>query len=612
MVLVHSSERRPEERNHSGTKARSLKSPYRFGGVSIDINSLSKDGTKTRAGQVYSSKPRSAVVLREGFATDEFLLLIREVVMGSMFKRKRTLAVSALFGLLLMCAQIAYAQETRNAREGETSQSAQKVDLATIVSLLQTLRADVRDLKVQVKDLKIQQESAQAESVELRKVLEQTRSQLVAQAGSANSVASERVVSETTAGQTSNEERITKLEEDQQLADAKIAEQNQTKVESASKYRALLSGIVLFNTYSERGSVDNADFPQLAIPRGLLSSAGSFGASVRQSQIGIQAFGPTIAGARTSADIQFDFVGGFPEAQNGASFGIMRLRTGTIRFDWTDTSLVGGQDSLFFAPLSPTSIATLGIPALAYSGNLWSWTPQIRIEHKFTLSDSSSFALQGGILDNLSGDLPPSLYERYPSWGEYSGQPAYATRLSWTRSLRGQDLRIGAGGYYSRQLWGIGRSVDGWAGTIDLKVPLGKMFEFSSQFYRGRAVGGIGGAIGQSVLWNGSLSDPNTQVHGLQSVGGWAQLKYKATPKLQFNGAFGQDNPFSSDLRNFGGNGGYYGMLFSRNQSALVNFIYQPRSDFMFSLECRSLKTFRLDSNPNTANVVNFNLGYIF
>jgi hypothetical protein len=125
-------------------------------------------------------------------------------------------------------------------------------------------------------------------------------------------------------------------------------------------------------------------------------------------------------------------------------------------------------------------------------------------------------------------------------------------------------------------------------------------------------VGGIGGAIGESVLWNGSLSDPNTQVHGLHSMGGWAQLKYKATPKLQINGAFGQDNPFSSDLRNFGGNGSYYGVLFSRNQSALANFIYQPRSDFMFSLEYRRLKTFILDSNPNTANVVNFSLGYIF
>jgi len=200
----------------------------------------------------------------------------------------------------------------------------------------------VRDLKVQVKDLKIQQESAQAESVELRKVLEQTRSQLVAQAGSANSVASERVVSETTAGQTSNEERITKLEEDQQLADAKIAEQNQTKVESASKYRALLSGIVLFNTYSERGSVDNADFhswPFLAAP--LVSRLfRRIRASVADWYPGVW---PDHCRARTSADIQFDFVGGFPEAQNGASFGIMRLRTGTIRFDWTDTSLVGGR-----------------------------------------------------------------------------------------------------------------------------------------------------------------------------------------------------------------------------------------------------------------------------
>jgi hypothetical protein len=101
-------------------------------------------------------------------------------------------------------------------------------------------------------------------------------------------------------------------------------------------------------------------------------------------------------------------------------------------------------------------------------------------------------------------------------------------------------------------------------------------------------------------------------MHGLQSVGGWAQLKYRTTPKLEFNGALGQDNPFSSDLRNFGGNGSYYGELFSRNQSALVNFIYQPRSDFVFSLEYRRLKTFILDGNPNSANLVNLSMGYIF
>src|SRR5262252_6761515 len=87
---------------------------------------------------------------------------------------------------------------------------------------------------------------------------------------------------------------------------------------------------------------------------------------------------------------------------------------------------------------------------------------------------------------------------------------------------------------------------------MDLTLPLGNHFEFTGQFYRGRATGGLGGGIGQSVLWNESLLDPATDVYGLDSIGGWAQLKYKATSKLQFNGAFGQDNPFARQLRQFG------------------------------------------------------------
>jgi len=525
---------------------------------------------------------------------------------------KWILEAGAVFGVLLMQPHRTCGQGPTTAGRREASQSAQKVDLTTLGPLLQQLQMQVQNLSAEVMDLKTQQESAKAESAELRNELERTRSQFAALANSPKAAAPVEGFAGNSTGQISTADRITKLEENQQLADAKIEEQSQTKVESGSKYRLRLSGIVLFNMYGERGHLENTDFPQLATPAGLLSSGGSFGGSVRQSQIGIQAFGPTIAGARTSADIQFDFAGGFPETQNGVSFGIMRLRTGTIRFEWTGTSVVGGQDSLFFAPLSPTSIATLAIPALAYSGNLWSWTPQVRVEHKFSLSESSSLLIQGGILDNLTGDVPPSKYYRYPSWGEYSGQPAYATRLAWTQRVHGQELTLGAGGYYSRQLWGYGRAVDGWAGTMDLKVPLGSMFEFTSQFYRGRAVGGIGGGFGQSVVWEGSLSDPTTEVYGLNSVGGWAQLKYRATSKLQFNGAFGQDNPFASDLRDFGGNVPFYGELFSKNQTGMVNFIYQPRSDFLFSLEYRRLKTFILDSNSNTANVVNFSVGYIF
>jgi hypothetical protein len=518
---------------------------------------------------------------------------------------KRILGTGALAGALMAQPKLTFGQSAE-------SPANQKIDLTTVGALLQQLQAQVQDLHAQVQDLKVQHQIAKAESTELRKELDLAKSQLVALTTPANNVQPAQVLPEQASPVPPIEERISKLEENQQLADSKIVEQSQTKVESGSKYRLRLSGMLLFNMYGNRGNVDNTDFAQLAGPQGPLSTNGSTGASLRQSQIGIQAFGPTIAGAQTRADVQFDFSGGFPETPNGTSFGIMRLRTGTVRLDWKDTSVVAGQDALFFSPLSPTSIASTAVPALAYSGNLWSWTPQVRLEHKIAISESSSLLLQGGVLDSLSGETPFSQYSRRPTWGEASGQPAYATRVAWTQNLGGQNLTLGAGGYYGRQAWGFGRSADSWAGTIDVTVPLGKLFEFTSQFYRGRAVGGLNGGIGQSVIWQGSILDPGTQVYGLNSVGGWAQLKYRATSKLQFNGAFGQDNPYASDLRTLGGNTTYYPVPLSKNQSGFVNFIYQPRSDIVFSFEYRRLKTVMLDSNSHSADLVNISVGYIF
>jgi hypothetical protein len=506
-----------------------------------------------------------------------------------------------------VCGQSVSSEPAGNARLAE-----QKWDPEGLGSLLRQLQVQVQELNAQVQNLKAQQESAQAESAALRKELEAAKSQLSAFFAQPVGPAAAQAMPGNTNSQLVNEDRNARLEENLQLAESKIAEQSQTKVESSSKYRLRLSGIVLLNMYANRGSVENQDFPQLATAPGLLSSDGTFGGSLRQSQIGLQGFGPTIGGARTSADIQLDFAGGFQAAPNGVSFGIMRLRTGTIRFDWSETSVIAGQDSLFIAPLGATSIATLAAPAFAYSGNLWSWAPQVRVEHRFTVSDNSSFLIQGGILDSFSGDTPFSEYYRNSTWGEDSGQPAYAARISWTHAVHGENLTVGAGGYYGRQSWGFGRGIDGWAGTLDLTVPLGSRFEFAGQYYRGRAVGGLGGGIGQSALWNGSLLDPATEVFGLNSMGGWTQLKYKATSKLQFNGAFGQDNPLASDLREYGGSQNYYPSPLAKNQTELVNFLYQPRSDVVLSLEYRRLRTFTLDSNANTANIVNLSVGYIF
>jgi hypothetical protein len=536
--------------------------------------------------------------------------------------------ICVVAGLLMPCSLAVRAQVDRSAASSSPSSSEAAeapAEVRALAGLIRGLQDQVQTLTSQLGELRMAQERSSEEARELHRELELVKAQGVPapsaplnaySAPPAQEIAAQPapVIPPAPPQSQTAEDRIAKLEEDQQVMEGKINDQYQTKVESGSKYRLRLSGIVLMNLFERRGTTDNLDFPEVAESQQANepnASPGAFGGSLRQSQIRLQAFGPDVAGARSSADVNLDFSGGLPDTPNGAWMGIVRMRTATVRLDWTNTSLVAGQDRLFFAPLAPTSLASLAIPALSYSGNLWAWTPQVRVEHRFVLSDASSLSIQGGILDNLTGDIPPDDFNRYPAWGEQSGQPGYAARVSWSRQMFGQVFTVGAAGYYGRQDWGFSRGVDGWAGTADLTLPLGKRFEVTGAFYRGRAVAGFGGGIGQSVLLNGPFNNPATRFRGLDSEGGWAQLKFKVKSNFEINGAFGSDNPFAGELRQYNANTIYPGN-YTRNLSPLVNFIYQIRSDILFSTEYRYLKSTVLDSGSLNATHVTLSLGYIF
>ncbi len=411
--------------------------------------------------------------------------------------------------------------------------------------------------------------------------------------------------------------RAASVEEEYQLLSGKVDDQYQTKVESASKYRLRLSGIVLMNLMSNHGAVDSIDLPTLAYARPPGDSGGSFGATLRQSEIGLETFGPIVAGAKTRADLQVDLAGGFPSVPNGINSGLMRLRTATMRMDWTNTSVVIGQDSIFFSPNSPTSFASLAIPALTYAGNLWSWVPQIRVEHRVSLAGDSTLILQAGILDPVSGEIPGAIpgtagvaYYRQAGPGESSRQPAYGSRIAWARNAFGQPLRVGVGGYYSPQDYGFSRTVDGWAGMADVELPLSRQFSMSGKVYRGKALGGLYGGIGRSVLFSSDPTSASAEVKGLNSVGGWAQLKYRPANKWEFNAAFGIDNPYAADLKFFPQP--YEDSTLARNKASFVNMIYRPRSDLLFSAEYRHLRTYSLIEGGNNAGQLNLMMGVLF
>ena len=227
--------------------------------------------------------------------------------------------------------------------------------------------------------------------------------------------------------------RVQKLEESTSLLGSKIDEQYQTKVETASKYRARLSGIVLMNAFRNVGASDNLDFPNFAQPTAPGTSLATLGATLRQSEIGVEIFGPNVAGARTTANVQLDFAGGFPSTGNGVNFGIVRLQTASLRMDWANTSIVAGQDSLFLSPLSPTSFASLATPAFAFAGNLWGWTPQLRVEHRFELADRQTLTVQAGVLDNLDWEYPYDSFYRTRKPASNRASPPAGLRTAWSR-----------------------------------------------------------------------------------------------------------------------------------------------------------------------------------
>jgi len=472
----------------------------------------------------------------------------------------------------------------------------------SVAESLTELQSQVLELKAMVQQLKQETTASRAEITRLRQELE---SELATESGSPASGGEQA---------TPVDVRVGHLEEDQQVLSAKVDTQYQTKLESASKYRVRFSGIALFNLFSTQGTVDSIDVPELAYRQGNGTSSGSFGGTLRQSIFGFEVFGPQLMGAKISGSMNFDAGGGFPSVSNGVNMGLVRLRTAIMRMDWKDNDLVVGQEQLFFQPNTPTSFASLIVPALSYAGNLWAWTPQIHVDHRFTPTDKSTVTVQGGFLDSLTGEPPYYAYAWYrpPQAGERSRQPAYAARVAYSHPVFGRTFTIGAAGYYSRENWGYGRNVDGYAALADWSVPLSEKFALTGSFYRGQAIGGLGGGIGRSVLYSGPLTDPNTEIIPLNTVGGWAQLKYRATPKLEFNAAFGQDNPFAVDLRYFTQPQSYGDPSLSRNQSVFGNVIYRPRSDVLFSLEYRHLKTFSIyDTNAN-AGQVNLGMGILF
>ena len=392
--------------------------------------------------------------------------------------------------------------------------------------------------------------------------------------------------------------------EQQAMQDSQIATLDQEKVESESKYPVKLSGLILFNAFTNSGAVD---LP--ATPTYTFSGQGSTGASIQQTLFGIDARGPNVFGATSRANARVDFYGA--AAAGGASDlgGLVRLRTAQATLTWQHAEAFVSLDRPLISPFAPTSLTAVAVPALAWSGNLWVWMPQAGARLTEDLRGSALRARVEAALVDVP-DPTGVTYATNTSLAEASRRPGAQLHLSLLGPDDERGAAIGVGGYFSPHRTASGATFNAWAATTDLRLPLGRRVQLSGSAYRGQALGGLGGGGYQDYVMRGA--GDSMQFRALEDVGGWAQLKFRATRKLQVNTALGIDNVFAGQLRPYAVTPGSTNQNIARNRTVFSNAIFSPNSSLSFSFEYRYLTTAPVDGLPWNANVFGFAAGYRF
>lgn len=418
---------------------------------------------------------------------------------------------------------------------------------------------------------------------------------------------------------------VSRLKEQQQIDQSEIAQHAQSKVGTESKYPVELTGLLLFNGFVNDGAVDNLDLPIVALPRTATVAHGSTGATLRQSIVGVAATGPRLWGARSFADINIDFFGGLAPVDYQATNGVVRMRTAHAELSWNDTHAAFSLDRPLFSPRYPTSLMTVAAPALAWSGNLWAWNPQLTADHTFRFAGQQWLAMQAGVMDVPDPGHAADLTQRTPSAAEKSRYPGSELHLAVGHGAADASAQgygeidpvaaAGIGGYWSPHDPVPGVHTDAWAGTFDWNLPLGRHLAWSGALYRGASLGGLGGGVFKDYVLHRAMTSGgsgNVLWRPLNAAGGWAQAKFVASERWQMNIAGGEDNGYARDLHwmNLAATSNYSDL--ARNQTIFGNVVYTPSAYLLFSVEYRKIRSWPIYGAENAAQTFGLAMGYQF
>jgi len=462
-----------------------------------------------------------------------------------------------------------------------------------------------------------QLDESQRQLDELRRQLSQLQREVAA--GPSNAAAPDPPASSSSVAavpSNANAGEVNELREHIALHDSQIATLDQEKVESQSKYPVRISGLLLLNGFVNTNAVDMGATPTIAI-----SGAGSTGVSVRQTLLGLDARGPHLIGAQSHGDLSVDFYGNPQSTLTGPVYyytnpTLLRLRTAHAALEWSRTQAYFSLDRPIFSPDTPTSLTAVAEPALAWSGNLWNWNPQLGARQDVRLGATHDMRLEAALLN--VGDAPitppqsgaPAALQANSA--ALSRWPGVETRIALLGSGANEERsHLGAGGYFAPHHTSLGFNYDAWAATLDAHLYFPARLQWTTNAYRGLALGGLGGGAYKDFSYRENAAG-EYYFRALDDVGGWTQLKEKFNERLELNAALGMDNVFAHELRPYAVAGGNPYLNLARNQTYTGNVIFSPSAYILFSLEYRRIESAPVLGLPAGSNIIGVGAGYKF
>ncbi|MBU4211800.1 MAG: hypothetical protein KKD33_04365, partial [Verrucomicrobia bacterium] len=343
-------------------------------------------------------------------------------------------------------------------------------------------------------------------------------------------------------------------------------------------------GYVKLDAAYDSQKTSAGDLMFYVLPKVNGESDNEFNITARETRLGLELAGPDMEGLKTTGKIETDFYGG-----NTANSPNLRLRLAylDLAMPW-GTSVRAGQDWETFITVIPRIV---NFSYLADSGALGLRRPQFRVTQEIPIYNKTKLVAKIAAARTIGEDIDGGMQDD----GADSGYPSLQYNLCLeTPLLISRPAKFSVSGHWGNET--VDQTVSNqvvnsdandyntWSVIGSIILPVHAKVALEGTIWQGENLDTYYGGIGQGIN--------KTLQKGIGAKGGYIQLITDLTEKLNWNLAYGVDDPDNQDLN--AGNR-------SKNQMVFTSVYYKITSAVTAAIEYSYMTTSYKDQ-ANAAN----------